>query len=211
MATNIEDFVKRITRINRKFTFIFTEDFFDIMGKTTVRTDRFRDIRNTFRYVNHRKGTNADLHVADGNVLFDVEVVVVDKGFSCFVTSFSELVNVPFSDQAIIYGLGNDQIDAQKAKFQVESFLAEKRNSSISTLNMLAERRKRQLILVVENHADLKRPSLEPIRKLRSQLCTVLVNPEKGPIVDCQVSKLFQEGNSSSLSTLLNMFCVYYS
>ncbi|MDR2706447.1 MAG: hypothetical protein LBC02_11770 [Planctomycetaceae bacterium] len=211
MATNIEDFVKRITRINRKFTFIFTEDFFNIMGKNSVRTDRFKDIRNTFRYVSHRKGTNADLHVAEGAILFDVEVVVVDKGFSCFVTSFSELTNVPFSDQAIIYGLGNDQVDALKAKFQVDSFFAEKRNQSISTVQMLAERRKRQLILIVENQADLKRPSLEPIRKLRSQLCTILVNPEKGPVVDCQVSKLFQEGNSSSLSTLLNMFCVHYS
>ncbi|MDR1140080.1 MAG: hypothetical protein LBL62_00205 [Planctomycetaceae bacterium] len=210
MATNIEDFIKRITRMNRKFTFIFTEDFFDIMGKTSVRTDRFKDIRNTFRYVNHRKGTNADLHVAEGTILFDVEVVVVDKGFSCFVTSFSELTNVPFSDQAIIYGSGNDLIDAQKAKFQVDSFFSEKHNQSISTVSMLAERRKRQLVLVVENQADLKRPSLEPIRKLRSQLCTILVNPEKGPVVDCQVSKLFQEGNSSSLSTLLNMFCVHY-
>ncbi|MDR0336557.1 MAG: hypothetical protein LBI18_05650 [Planctomycetaceae bacterium] len=210
MATNIEDFIKRITRMNRKFTFIFTEDFFDIMGKTGVRTDRFKDIRNTFRHVNHRKGTNADLHVAEGMVLFDVEVVVVDKGFSCFVTSFSELVNVPFSDQAVIYGLGNDLIDAQKAKFQVDAFFSEKRNNSISTVNMLGERRKRQLILVVENHADLKRPSLEPIRKLRSQLCTILINSEKGPVVDCQVSKLFQEGNSNSLSTLLNMFCVHY-
>ncbi|MDR2757601.1 MAG: hypothetical protein LBC20_18075 [Planctomycetaceae bacterium] len=211
MATSIEDFVKRITRMNRKFTFIFTEDFFNIMGKTGVLTDRFKAIRNTFRYVNHRKGTDADLHVAEDKVLFDVEVAVVDKGFSCFITSFSELTNVPFSDHAIIYGLGNDQVDAQKAKFQVESFLAEKRNQPISTVNMLAARRKRQLILVVENQADLKRPSLEPIRKLRSQLCTILINPEKGPVVDCQVSKLFQEGNSSSLSTLLNMFCAHYS
>jgi hypothetical protein len=212
MATNIEDFVKRITRINRKFTFIFTEDFFNIIGKNGVRTDRFKDIRNTFRYVNHRKGTNADLHIAEGAILFDVEVVVVDNGFSCFVTSFSELVNVPFSDQALIYGSGNEGlVDAQKAKFQVESFFAEKRYQTITTVQMLTERRKRQIILVVENHADLKRPSLEPIRDLRSRLCTILVNPEKGPVVDCQVSKLFQEGNSSSLSTLLNMFCVHYS
>ncbi|MDR1964967.1 MAG: hypothetical protein LBQ50_14445 [Planctomycetaceae bacterium] len=211
MAANIEDFVKRITRINRKFTFVFTEDFFDIMGKTGVRTDRFKDIRNTIKYVDHRKGTNADLHVAEGAVLFDVEVVIVDKGFSCFVTSFKELTTVPFSDRAIIYGLGNDQVDAQKAKFQVDSFFTEKRNQSISTVNMINERRKRQLILIVENQADLKRPSLEPLRKLRSQLYTVLVNPEKGPVVDCQVSRLFQEGNSSSLSTLLNMFCVHYS
>jgi hypothetical protein len=213
MATNIEDFVKRLTRMNRKFTFIFTEDFFNIMGKTGVRTDRFKDIRNTIRYVDHRKGTNADLHIAEGAVLFDVEVVVVDNGFSCFVTSFSELTNVPFSDQALIYGSGNNEglVDAQKAKFQVESFFAEKRYQTITTVQMLAERRKRQIILVVENHTDLKRPSLEPIRNLRSQLYTILVNTEKGPVVDCQVSKLFQEGNSSSLSTLLNMFCVHYS
>jgi hypothetical protein len=211
MSANIEDFVKRITRINRKFTFIFTEDFFNIMGKNGVRTDRFRDIRNTIRYVNHRKGTNADLRVAEGVVLFDVEVVIVDNGFSCFVTSFSELTNVPFSDQALIYGSGNEgMVDAQKAKFQVESFFAEKHHQSITTIQMLAEHRKRQIILVVENHADLKRPSLEPIRNLRSRLYTILVNPEKGPVVDCQVSKLFQEGNSNSLSTLLNMFCVHY-
>jgi hypothetical protein len=211
MAASIEDFVKRITRMNRKFTFIFTEDFFDITGKTGVRTDRFRDIRNIIKHIDHRKGLNADLHVAEDFVLFDVEVAVVDKGFSCFITSFKELTNTAYSDHAIIYGSGIDQIDAQKAKFQVESFFAEKRNqSSMPTVKMLTERRKRQLILVVESQADLKRPSLEPIRKLRSQLCTILVHSEKGPVVDCQVSKLFQEGNSSSLSSLLNMFCVHY-
>ncbi len=207
---SIEDFVKRITRMNRKFTFIFTEDFLDINGKTGVRTDRFRDIRNTIKNIGHRKGTRAEMHAKDESSLFDVEVVFVDRSFSCFVTSFQELANGPFAGDAIIYGTGNDLIEAQKAKFQVDAFFSEKHSQSISTLSMIAERRKRQLILVVENPADLKRPSLEPLLKLRSQLCKIMINPNKGPIVDCQVSKIFQEGNSSSLSTLLNMFCVYY-
>lgn len=207
---SIEDFVKRITRMNRKFTFIFTEDFFEIVGKSGVRTDRFRDIRNTFKNVGHRKGQRAENFARDDTPVFDVEVVVIDRGYSCFVTSFHELADGPYGDGAIIYGTGNDLVDAQKAKFQVESFFSEKHSQSISTLHMIADRRKRQLILVVESQADLKRPSLEPLLKLRSQLCKVMVNPNKGPIVDCQVSKVFQEGNSSSLSTLLNMFCVYY-
>ncbi len=207
---SIEDFVKRITRMNRKFTFVFTEDFFGIVGKTGVQTDRFRDIRNTIKHIGHRKGTHAEMHVSEDVTLFDVEVVVVDRGFSCFVTTFQELANGPFAGEAILYGAGQDLVEAQKAKFQVASFLSEKHNESISTLSMLAERRKRQLVLIVESAADLKRPSLEPVLKLRSQLCKVLINPVKGPVVDCQVSKIYQDGNSSSLSTLLNMFCVYY-
>ena len=207
---SIEDFVKRITRMNRKFTFIFTEDFFEIVGKNGIQTDRFRDIRNTIKNIGHRKGQRAERFARDDAPIFDVEVVVVDRGFSCFVTSFQELADGPYGDDAIIYGTGNDLVEAQKAKFQLESFFFEKHEQSISTLNMIAERRKRQLILVVESPADLKRPSLEPLLKLRSQLCKIMINPNKGPIVDCQVSRIYQEGNSSSLSTLLNMFCVNY-
>ncbi len=207
---SIEDFVKRITRMNRRFSFVFTEDFFSIVGKTGVQTDRFRDIRNTIKHIGHRKGTRAEAHADADTPLFDVEVVVVDRGFSCFVTTFDELANGPFGGDAIIYGSGNDLVEAQKAKFQVDSFLSDKHHESMSTLSMIAARRKRQLVLVVESAADLKRPSLEPLLKLRSQLCKILISPVKGPVVDCQVSKIYQDGNSSSLSTLLNMFCVHY-
>lgn len=206
----IEDFVKRITRMHRRFTFVFTEDFFDIASGGTVRTDRFRDIRNTIKNVGHRRGTDAAARIAEGTVLFDVEVAVIHKGFSCFLTSFEELAAGPFGSGAVIPGMGNDLVDAQKAKFALESFFSDKTDQLIPTTRMIDERRKRQLILVVESPADLKRPSLEPVRKLRSQLCTVLVHPNKGPVVDCQVGKIFQEGNSSSLSCLLNMFCVHY-
>ena len=210
---SLEDFVKRITRMNRKFTFIFTEDFFDIMGKNGVRTDRYRDIRNTIKHVDHHRGLKAESRVAEGTLLFDVEVAVIRKGYTCFMTSFKELADGPFGDKVMIHGMGGGEggvVDAQKAKFAVESFFSEKADQNLSVTQMIGERRKRQLILVVESQADLKRPSLEPVRKLRSQLCTILVNPVKGPVVDCQVSYLFQEGNSSSLSCLLNMFCVHY-
>lgn len=207
---SIEDFVKRITRMSRRFTFIFTEDFFSIMGKTGIRTDRFRDIRNTIQHVGHRRGLNVEMRASEDMILFDVEVVVVRNGFSCFTTSFEELARGPFGRNAIIPGMGGELVDAQKAKFQVESFFSDKSDQNLATTQMIAERRKRQLVLVVESPADLKRPSLEPIRKLRSQLCTILINPMKGPVVDCQISRIYQEGNSSSLSNLLNMFCVHY-
>lgn len=209
---SIEDFVKRITRLNRRFTFIFTEDFFNIVGQNGVRTDRYRDIRNTIKNVGHRRGQRAEARAADANALFDVEVVVVRNGYSCFVTSFDELNEGPFGSDAMIFGFGSEDglVDAQKAKFAVEAFFSEKLDQNLATTQMIAERRKRQLILVAESPADLKRPSLEPIRKLRSQLCTILINPNKGPVVDCQVSKLYQEGNSSSFSCLMNMFCVNY-
>lgn len=211
MAASIEDFVKRITRMNRKFTFIFTEDFFDITNKGAVDTARFRDIRNTFKNVGHRKGEKGE-KFKTGTDLFDVEVAVIDRGFSCFLATFQELNEGPFASSAFLYdGSGNDIIESDKAKFQMESFLTDKHEQgSISTLKMLSERRKRQLVLIVESPADLKRPSLEPILKLRSQLCKILINPIRGPVVDCQVSKIFQEGNSSSLSNLLNMFCTHY-
>lgn len=207
---SVEDFVKRITRMNRKFTFIFTEDFFDINGKTGPRTDRFRDIRNTIKNVGHRRGLNAVARASEDAVMFDVEVCIVRSGFSCFMTSFEELARGPYGEESMLYGMGTDLVDAQKAKFHVEAFFSEKAGQQMTLNQMIADRRRRQLVLVVESQADLKRPSLEPIRKLRSQLCTVLVNPNKGPVVDCQVSKIFQDGNSSSLSCLLNMFCVHY-
>jgi hypothetical protein len=194
--------------MSRKFTFIFTEDFFDIASGGSVNTDRFRDIRNTFKNVGQKRGERGERL---GDAAFDVEVAIIDRGFSCIVTNFEELNEVPFASNAVLYGMGNDVIESDKAKFQLEAFFSEKRAlGSLSTLKMLAERRKRSLVLVVESPADLKRPSLEPILKLRSQLSKVMINPIRGPIVDCQVSKIFQEGNSSSLSTLLNMFCVHY-
>ena len=210
MAANVEDFVKRLTRGNRKFTFVFTEDFFSIMGPNGVRTDRFRDLRNTIKNVGHRKGLNAEIQLAEGATLFDVEVGVIKKGFSSFMTSFSELISGPFADTAVIYGMGGDMIDAQKAKFQVDSFFSEKNDQQLPTTQLIANCRQRKIVLVVESPADLKRPSLEPFMKLRSQLTKIMISPEKGPVVDCQVTKIFQEGNSNSFSSLLNMFCVNY-
>jgi hypothetical protein len=208
-VANVEDFIKRITRMNHKFTFIFTEDFFDITGKVGIRTDRYLDIRRTFQNVGHKRGDNAILKSTD-ILLFDVKVCIVRTNYTCIMTNFDELNSGPFGDQAMIYGMGSGMVDAQKAKFAVDSFFTTKADSAMTINVMLAEAKKRQLVLVVEKAADLNRPSLEAIRKLRSQLCTVLVNSVKGPVVDCQVSCIFKEGNSSSLSSLLNMFCVNY-
>ncbi len=202
----IEDFVKRLTRMNRRFTFIFTEDFF----ASSIKTDRFRDIRTIVKNTDHRKGLNAMIRADEDTVLFDVQIAVIRNGFSCFMTTFQELAMGPYADSAMIYGEGAGLVDAQKAKFQVESFLSEKSLENLPTAQMITENRKRQMVLVVESAADLKRPSLEPIRKLRSQLVTILISPVKGPVVDCQVTKLFQEGNSNSFSCLMNMFSVNY-
>ena len=210
MAVSIEDFVKRILRGNKKFTFMFTEDFFDINGKYGVLTDRYKDIRNTIKNVGHRKGTRAEARVGEGTVLFDVEIAVVKTNFYCFMTSFEELAEKAFCAEALVPGLGGDVVDAQKAKFFVEGFFAEKSEQTLSISAMLTAAKGRKYVLVVEKPADLKRPSLEPIRKLRQQLSTILIYPERGPVVDCQVGKIFQEGNSSSLSSLLSMFCVHY-
>ena len=210
MAASIEDFVKRLTRGNKKFTFVFTEDFFSIAGPTGVRTDRFRDIRNAIKNVGHKKGLNAEIRVEEGTVLFDVDIGVVKKGFTSFMTSFTELNKGPFAETAMLFGMGEGQVDAQKAKFQVDAFFSEKNDQQIPTTQLVAVGRQRKLVLVVESPADLKRPSFEPFMKLRSQLTKILISPDKGPVVDCQVAKIFQEGNSSSLSTLLNMFCVHY-
>ena len=210
MAASIEDFVKRLTRGNKKFTFVFTEDFFNIVSPNGVQTGRFRDIRNTIKNVKHRKGLNAEIRLEEGAILFDVDVGVVKKGFSSFMTTFDELTRGPFADTAMLYGMGDGQVDAQKAKFQVDMFFSEKNDQLLPTTKLIENCRQRKLILIAESPADLKRPSLEPFLKLRSQLTKILISPEKGPVVDCQVTKIYQEGNSSSLSTLLNMFCVHY-
>ena len=212
MAASIEDFVKRITRGSKKFTFIFTEDFFSIDGKNGVRTDRFRDIRNTIKHVGHRKGTTAELRVAEGATLFDVDIGVVKSGFSSFMTNFEELNTGPYAETAMIYGMGGEggQVDATKAQFQISMWLGEKNDQTLPTTQLIANCRQRKIILVADGPSDLKRPSMEPFMKLRSQLTKILISPEKGPIVDCQVGKIYEPGNSSSLSTLLNMFCVHY-
>ena len=210
MPASIDDFVRRMTRTNRKFTFIFTDDFFSIEGKTGVQTDRYIKIRNLIRYMRHHKGTKAAMLAKDEEALFDVRVVVVHR-IGCFTTSFRELASEPFGDQAVICGYGTDMVDAQRAKVLVDTFFAEKRENSSQTVTaMLAEQRGRQIIQIAESPADLKRPNFEPIRNLRSKLATILISPVKGPIVDCQVSRLYQEGNSNSFSMLMNMFCVEY-
>ncbi|MDR0326864.1 MAG: hypothetical protein LBI05_01065 [Planctomycetaceae bacterium] len=211
MAASVEDFVKRLTRGNKKFTFVFTEDFFDITGKTGVRTDRFSDIRGAIKNVGHKKGLDAELRKAEDAILFDVNICVVKKGFSSFMTDFDELNRGPFAETAMIFGMGEGgMVDAQKAKFQIDSFFSEKNLELTSTTQLIANCKQRKLVLVVDSPADLKRPSLEPFIKLRAQLTKILISPVKGPVVDCQVTKIYQEGNSSSLSTLLNMFCVHY-
>jgi len=210
MAVSIEDFVKRILRGNKKFTFMFTEDFFDINGKYGILTDRYRDIRNCIRHVGHHRGAMAEARAGEDAILFDVQVAVIKTNFSCFMTSFDELASNAFSDAAMLHGFGSEAVDTQKAKFLVEGFLSEKSDQTISINAMLTASKGRKYVLVVEKPADLKRPSLEPIRKLRQQLSTILIHPDRGPVVDCQVGKIFQEGNSSSLSSLLNMFCVHY-
>lgn len=210
MAASIEDFVKRLVRVNRRFTFVFTEDFFNVIGQRGFMADRYRDIRRAVKNVDHRKGTKAEARVDDPTKLFDVEVAVIRRNYTCFLTDFKELSTGPFGDDALIPGFGHEIVDSDKAKMLVLSFLTEKEEQSITVTNMLNERRKRQLVLVVESPADLKRPSLEPIRALRSRLQTILISPTKGPIVDCQVSAIFQEGNSSSFSSLMNHFCVAY-
>jgi len=210
MAVSIEDFVKRILRGGKKFTFMFTEEFFNITGQYGVLTDRYRDIRNCIKNVGHHRGAKAEARAGEGAVLFDVEIAVIKTNFSCFMTSFDELAEKAFSDTAMIHGFGSDMVDTQKAKFLVEGFLSEKAEQTLSINAMLTASKGRKYVLIVEKPADLKRPSLEPIRKLRQQLSTILIHPDRGPVVDCQVGKIFQEGNSSSLSSLLNMFCVHY-
>ncbi|MCL2623552.1 MAG: hypothetical protein FWD31_07805 [Planctomycetaceae bacterium] len=210
MAASIDDFVRRLTRTNRKFTFIFTEDFFSIDGKDGVQTDRYMRIRNLVRHMHHHKGSQAALRAKDEEALFDVRVVIVHRS-GCFTTSFQELAAEPFGDEAAICGYGSEMVDTQKAQFLVNTFFAEHReNNSQTVTTMLGDQRGRQIVMVAESAADLKRPSLEPVRNLRTKLATILISPVKGPIVDCQVMAIFQEGNSNTLSALLNNFCVKY-
>lgn len=215
MAAAIDDFVRRLTRTNRKFTFIFTEDFFAIEGKTGVLTDRYMKIRSLIRRSHHHKGTKSHSVKTEQeddfiDPLFDVRVVIT-YATGCFTTTFRELAAGPYGSEAQICGYGTDMVDAQKARFLVDSFFAEKRETHSQTITqMLADQRGRQIILVAESPADLKRPSLEPVRNLRSKLATILINPNKGPIVDCQVMCIYQEGNSNTFSALLNNFCVKY-
>lgn len=212
MAASVEDFVRRLIRTSRRFTFLFTEDFFNVAGKSGgFLSDRYRNIRRAIKHIDHRKGERVVNNTEDPKKLFDVEVVIVRGNFTCYTTTFKELAHGPFGDAATIPGFGMDLIDADKARSLVLQFQAEKEmNASTTITNMLATRRQRQLVLVAENPADLKRPSLEPIRALRSRLQTILINPQKGPIVDCQVATIFQEGNTSSFSSLMNLFCVSY-
>jgi hypothetical protein len=210
MASSLEDFVKRLVRVNRKITFVFTEDFFNVISTNGLMAERYRDIRRSIKYVDHRKGERAELAAADPTKLFDVEVSIIRSNFTCYMTNFKELSTGPFGDGALIPGYGHEIVDSDKAKSQLLTFFAEKDEQSITVTNMLNDRRKRQLVLVVEKPSDLKRPSLEPIRALRSRLQTILISPVKGPIVDCQVAAIFQEGNSSSFSSLMSHFCVMY-
>jgi len=210
MATSIDDFVRRMTRTNRKFTFIFTEDFFSIEGKTGVRTDRYLMLHNLVKRMHHNKGSQAEMRAKDEQSLFDVRVVIVHTS-GCFTTTFHELAEEPFGDQGVICGYGTDMVDTQKAKLLVDTFFADrKENASQTVTTMLGEQRGRQIIQIAESPADLKRPSFEPVRRLRNKLATILISPTKGPIVDCQVMTVFQEGNSNTLSALLNNFCVKY-
>jgi len=210
MPTSIDDFTRRLTRSNRKFTFIFTEDFFSIEGKSGIQTDRFLKVSKLIRQMRHHKGVRAASLDKDEDALFDVRVVIV-YATGCYTTSFRELADGPFGNDAFICGYGTEMVDAQKAKFLVDAFFSELRETNAQTITaMLAEQRGRQIVLVAESHADLKRPSLEPVRNLRNKLATILVSPVKGPIVDCQVMSIFQEGNSNTLSSLLNNFCVKY-
>lgn len=211
MAASIEDFAKRLIRTNRKITFLFTEDFFNVVGPNGFMSDRYKDIRRAIMYVHHRKGEKAEQRAADPTKLFDVEVVIIRRNFMCYLTTFEELSSDPFGDGALVPGFGTEIIDADKAKILVNSFFARKEEEPmLSITNMLAERRKRQLVFVAESQADFKRPSLEPIIALRNRLTKILINPTKGPIVDCQVASIYKEGNSNSFSSLMNHFCVLY-
>jgi len=210
MAANLEDFASRIARGNKKITFIFTENFFNIIGKNGILVDRYKDIRNVVKNATHKKGEQAAQRAGGDDALFDVNIIVIKTNFSCFVTSFKELSEGPFGLDSMILGFGSEMVDSQKAKFAVESFLSEKSEATVPITKQLADFKKRKLVLVVESAADLRRPSLEPIMKLRSQKQTILINPVKGPLVDCQVSKLSDCDNSNSFSTFMNMVCVKY-
>jgi len=210
MPASIDDFTRRLTRSGRKFTFIFTEDFFNVVGKSGTDTDRYMKIRKLVQHMHHHKGSKAASRAKDEESLFDVQVVIAHPT-GCFTTTFRDLASGPYGEDALICGYGSEMVDAQKVQFLVNSFFADLRENHSQTITaMLAEQRGRQIVMVAESPADLKRPSLEPVRNLRSRLATILVSSVKGPIVDCQVMSIFQEGNSNTLSSLLNHFCVKY-
>lgn len=210
MASGIEDFVKRLVKTSRAFSFVFTDDFFMMRGPSGFNIDKYRDLRNIVQAFGPQAGTAAE---AKFNVAtqFDVEVLVIRKNFQYITTTFEELAEVPFSHEASIFGFGEDMVNAEKADFLVEMFFSEKAEMDSAPISGLVQAKKdRQLVLIVERQGDLRRPSLEPVRKLRHKLSTILVSPQKGPIVDCQVGRFFEPGNSNSLSNLLNLFCIEY-
>ncbi|MDR1958698.1 MAG: hypothetical protein LBQ54_06600 [Planctomycetaceae bacterium] len=211
MTASIDDFSRRLAHGNKKITFVFTEDFFNIDGKHGINTSKFIQLRNTIKNVGHRRGMRGAI-LAGGNeeAFFDVDVVIVRANNTCFSTSFKELAEGPFGYAAVIAGYGEEMVDAEKARLQIDMFYAEKKELTQTVTQMLNERKNRQIVLVAEKPADLKRPSFEPIRNLRNRLYTILISPDKGPIVDCQVNALYQEGNSNTLVSLLNHFCVKY-
>ena len=212
MPANLEDFASRLVRGNKKITFIFTEDFFNIIGKNGVLVDRYKDIRNVVKNAGHRKGEQAALRAGGDDALFDVNIIVIKTNFTCFLTTFKELAEGPFGLDSFILGFGTEMVDSQKAKFALESFLSEKSEECIPISKLLAEckKLKRKMVLVVETAADLRRPSLEPVIALRNLKQTVLISLTKGPLVDCQVARISDCDNSNSFSTLINMVCVKY-
>lgn len=211
MAASIDDFVKRLVKMSKSFSFVFTDDFFMMRGPSGFNIDKYRDLRNIVQAFGPQVGSVAESQF-NVSEKFDVEVLVIRKNFQYITTSFEELAEVPFSHEASIFGFGEDMVNAEKADFLVEMFFSEKAEMDSSPISgLLQEKKNRQLILIVERQGDLRRPSLEPVRKLRHKLSTVLVNATKGPIVDCQVSKFYEPGNSNSLSTMLNLFCLEYS
>ena len=210
MAANLEDFVNRLVRGNKKITFIFTEDFFNVVGPNGVQVGRFKDIRNAVKNTGHRKGEKAALRAGGDDVLFDVNILVIKTNFTCFTTNFKELAEGPFGTDSLILGFGSDMVDSQKAKFALETFFSDKLDHCVHLSKLMPEYRKRKLVLVVETPADLKRPSLEQIINLRNLKQTVMINPTKGPLVDCQVTKISDSENSNSFSTLLSMLSVKY-
>ncbi|MGL4943787.1 MAG: hypothetical protein ACRC46_11435 [Thermoguttaceae bacterium] len=210
MASSIEDFVKRLVKTSKAFSFVFTDDFFMMRGQGGFNVDKYRDIRNIVQAFGPQTGSDVEerCNVASK---FDVEVLVIRKNFQYITTTFEELAEVPFSSEASIFGFGEDMVNAEKADFLVEMFFTEKAEMDSAPIsNIMQAKKDRQLVLVVERQGDLRRPSLEPIRKLRHKLSTILVSPDKGPIVDCQVRKFYEPGNSNSLSTLMNTFCIEY-
>ena len=210
MAANIEDFVSRLLRGNKSITFIFTEDFFNIEGQGGVLVDRFLNLRNVFKSTRHFRGDRAQILAGKDKNLFDVDIIVVRTNYTCFITNFRELAEGPFGPEAIILGFGCELVDPQKAKYQIDAFLSEKLDYGYPVAKTLAHYQKRKLVLVAESPADLRRPSLEQVIALRNKKSTILIHPDRGPIVDCQVTKLADSENSNSFSTLMNTFCVKY-